>query len=253
MSFFAGFPNTGNPSYNASSRASTGARASSEDTEIILPRPDESSFDTLEWHPYYQSCQRYFLDYGQHNPATQAVTAIMNIRLPFQWDVNPLMSSVAQVPPSSGPSAYNHPGPWHRSGPVQGQQTLAWVSLIPYIRRLIVSGFDTEGMMSGFFGEDWRPGVGPLHECERRNYLFAAKSVGWAKVKSMYDISPHESVLFLKPLQRVQLVEIEAAERTWSRWLAMEDWMVGPRAPEVEDEQAHERARHRETGQRPRV
>jgi len=94
---------------------------------------------------------------------------------------------------------------------------------------------DREAVMHGFFGDDWVKGVGPQHECERRNYLFAAKSVGWAKVKCQYDMSPHESVPFLKPLQDVQLAEIEGAEKTWSQWLAMEDWMVGPRAPDADD------------------
>ena len=37
---------------------------------------------------------------------------------------------------------------------------------------------------------------------------------------------------FLRPLQGCVIAEIEAAERSWSEWLAMEDWMVGPRAPE---------------------
>jgi hypothetical protein len=84
---------------------------------------------------------------------------------------------------------------------------------------------DKEGIMHGFFGEDWRKGVGPVHECERRNYLFTAKSVGWAKLKCQYDMSPHESVPYIKPLQDVQLAEIESAEKMWSQWLAMEDWM----------------------------
>ena len=44
---------------------------------------------------------------------------------------------------------------------------------------------------------------------------------------------PLESVPFLRPLQGVSDVEIGAAERTWSEWLAMEDWMVGPRAPDM--------------------
>jgi len=100
-----------------------------------------------------------------------------------------------------------------------------------------VTGFDKVGVLHGFFGDDWRKGVGPIQECERRNYLFAAKSVGWAKVKEQYDMNPHETVPFLRPLQDVQLAEIEGAEKTWSQWLAMEDWMVGPRAPETMDEE----------------
>jgi len=106
------------------------------------------------------------------------------------------------------------------------------VSLIPFLRRLIVTGFGTPGVLHGFFGDDWAGGIGPLHEQERRNYLFAAKSGGWASVKKEYDMSPLETVPFLKPLQVIESEEIESAERNWSEWLAMEDWMVGPRAPE---------------------
>jgi len=68
-----------------------------------------------------------------------------------------------------------------------------------------------------------RAGIGPLHEQERRNYLFAAKSGGWASVKKDYDMTPLETVPFLRPLQGPVDAEIEAAERSWSEWLAMED------------------------------
>jgi len=61
--------------------------------------------------------------------------------------------------------------------------------------------------------------------------MFAAKSVGWAKVKYQYDMPPDETVPYMRPLQQVQLAEIQKAEKNWSEWLAMEDWMVGPRAP----------------------
>lgn len=43
---------------------------------------------------------------------------------------------------------------------------------------------------------------------------------------------PLETVPFMRPLQGPVIAEIEAAEKSWSEWLAMEDWMVGPRAPE---------------------
>lgn len=86
--------------------------------------------------------------------------------------------------------------------------------------------------MHGFFGNDWQKGLGSLQEIERRNFMFAAKSSGWAGVKDQYDIAPDQTVPFMKPLARVQLAEIERSEKTWSEWLAMEDWMVGPRAPE---------------------
>lgn len=96
----------------------------------------------------------------------------------------------------------------------------------------MVTGLDFPGVLHGFFGDDWAAGVGPLHEQERRNYLFAAKSGGWASVKKDYDMGPAETVPFMRPLQAATGQEIEAAEKTWSEWLAMEDWMVGPRAPE---------------------
>ncbi|KAL1627636.1 hypothetical protein SLS56_006257 [Neofusicoccum ribis] len=204
------------------------------------PRPSmigDPQFDIFEWHPAYQSCQRYFLDHAQHDGSVQAVAALVNICLPFQWPANPVVSSSGLAPPGAGPGSY--PASWSRQGPTPHAPrpgAPVWVSLVPFIRRLVVTGFDKDGILHGFFGDEWRKGAGPVQECERRNYLFAAKSVGWAKVKYQYDISPHETVPFMKPLQNVQLEEIEAAEKTWSEWLAMEDWMVGPRAPEAMDD-----------------
>jgi hypothetical protein len=107
------------------------------------------------------------------------------------------------------------------------------VSLIPYIRRLIATGHDTPGVLHGFFGDDWAKGIGALHEIERRNYLFAAKSTSWLKVKQAYDMSPEETCPFLSPLKDATEIEIQAAESTWSEWLAMQDWMLGPRSPDT--------------------
>lgn len=104
---------------------------------------------------------------------------------------------------------------------------------------------DFPGVLHGFFGDDWAAGIGPLHEQERRNYLFAAKSGGWDAVKKEYDIHPLETVPFLRPLQGPVDAEIEAAERSWSEWLAMEDWMVGPRAPDMLDDSTSIHARPR--------
>ena len=72
-------------------------------------------------------------------------------------------------------------------------------------------------------------GVRPLHELERRNYLFAAKSSSWLDVKRAYDMaggsgSEAEAVPFLKPLRDVTEAEIAKAEGAWSEWLAMQDW-----------------------------
>ena len=187
----------------------------------------DPQFDIFDWHPAYQSCQRYFLDHAQHDGGVQAVASLINIKLPFQWS-SPINGS--QIPPYS-PAAppYSRPGvqsPHSTSPPV-------WISLVPFVRRLVVTGFDKEPILHGFFGDDWRKGVAPVQDVERRNYLFAAKSGGWKYVKKQYDMSAEETVPFLRPLQNVQLVEIEGAEKAWSQWLAMEDWMVGPRAPET--------------------
>jgi hypothetical protein len=229
----------------ASNFAAAPGTASPGDSPSAQNASQAPQFDIFDWHPAYQSCQRYFLDHAQHDNTVQVVAALINICLPFQWSPNPLVNSSGPLAHSSGPGAYAQPWP-PRHGPMlntRGQPPPAWVSLIPFIRRLVITGMDQPGVMHGFFGDDWKKGVGPVHECERRNYLFAAKSVGWAKVKSQYDMSPHESVPFMKPLQDVQLAEIEGAEKTWSQWLAMEDWMVGPRAPDTED--AYSDARRR--------
>ncbi|KAL9125216.1 MAG: hypothetical protein Q9175_008119, partial [Cornicularia normoerica] len=179
------------------------------------PQANNPQFDIFEWYPKYQSCQRYFVDHAQQSAQVQAVAAFVNIHLPIQQHSNP----IPNAPPRPFPGASVGP-------PVpQPHQSYATVSLIPYLRRLVVTGLDFPGVLHGFFGDDWATGVGPLHEQERRNYLFAAKSGGWASVKRDYDMLPLESVPFMRPLQAPIIAEIEAAEKSWSEWLAMEDWM----------------------------
>lgn len=187
----------------------------------------EDNFDIFEWYPRYQSCQHYFLDHAQHSVPVQALSAFLNIRLPFQRQPSVVNSSPSAIPPPG-----TQPGP-------------PSVSLLPYIRRLVATGMDFPGVLHGFFGDDWGSGVGPLHEQERRNYLFAAKSGGWASVKKDYDMSPLETIPFLRPLQGPLDAEIEAAERSWSEWLAMEDWMVGPRAPDILQDSSSQNSRPR--------
>ncbi|KAJ5095279.1 hypothetical protein N7532_007570 [Penicillium argentinense] len=187
----------------------------------------EDNFDIFDWYPRYQSCQRYFLDHAQHSVPVQALSAFLNIHLPFQRQPNPVLNSTA--PSSSG---HTTPGP-------------PAISLIPYIRRLVATGMDYPGVLHGFFGDDWVSGVGPLHEQERRNYLFAAKSGGWASVKKDYDMSPLETIPFLRPLQPPLDAEIEAAERSWSEWLAMEDWVLGPRFPDILRDSSSQNSRPR--------
>ncbi|KAL8919704.1 MAG: hypothetical protein Q9208_006657 [Pyrenodesmia sp. 3 TL-2023] len=205
-------------------------------------RADDPQFDIFDWFPKYQSCQRYFIDHAQISAPVQAVAAFINILLPLQHAPNAVTSSSTRLrlPPSPGgldPFNYAAASTTARSpggvtNPPPPNFTYTSVSLIPYLRRLVVTGLDFPGVLHGFFGDDWAAGVGPLHEQERRNYLFAAKSGGWASVKKDYDMGPAETVPFMRPLQGTVGTEIEAAEKTWSEWLAMEDWMVGPRAPE---------------------
>lgn len=184
------------------------------------PKPD---FDILRWFPKYQSCQQYFLDRAQFLPEVQAFAAFINILLPYQREPNPVYSfsrrRESNASSERGLSASRSPAP-------------ATVSLIPYIRRLVVCGMDIPPILKGFFGHDWAAGIGPQRESERRNYLFAAKSGGWAAVKREYDMPPLETVPFMQPLKEPTDGEIHAAEEKWSEWLAMEDWMVGSRAPD---------------------
>ncbi|KAL1841455.1 hypothetical protein VTK73DRAFT_3481 [Phialemonium thermophilum] len=183
----------------------------------------EAQFDIFEWYNYFQSCLRYFLDVAQYSTPVQALAAFMNIQLPFQKTLNPVLSSRSVLTPP-GPSSSSRTAP-------QQPVPLVQATLLPYIRRLVATGFDFPAVLHGFFGDDWVLGVGPLHEQERRNYLFAAKSDTWLTVKAAYDMGEEQTVPFLRPLQNVSEPEILGAETNWSEWLAMQDWMLGPRAP----------------------
>lgn len=203
---------------NSPSEASTRGKA-----------PEGPQFDIISWYPKHQSCQRYFLDHAQYEPLVQAFAAFINILLPFQRQPHPVLGSSSS---RSGKSRHDKdPSRSSSSSSERSSAGASVVSLIPYLRRLVVTGMDVPQVLHGFFGDDWRTGIGPQQEQERRNYLFAAKSGGWASVKRDYDMLPLETVPFMRPLNDPSEVEIEAAERTWSEWLALEDWMVGSRAP----------------------
>ncbi|KFX99644.1 hypothetical protein O988_03713 [Pseudogymnoascus sp. VKM F-3808] len=195
----------------------------------------ESSFDPHEWYHHFQSCRRYFLDHSQHSPCLQAVAAYVNILLPYQRHPNPISSY------SSNPSTTPHPASNTPStaSPRLNESQGESVSLVPYIRRLVVTGFDTQTMLQTFFGDDWVKGIGQIHESERRNYLFASKSGSWLEVKASYEPSPNETIPYMMPIRNPMENEIRAAEEKWSEWLAMQDWMVGPRAPPSEAMRSH--------------
>ncbi|EEQ28418.1 conserved hypothetical protein [Microsporum canis CBS 113480] len=168
-------------------------------------RPEDTPFDIFEWYPRYQSCQRYFLDHAQHTVPVQALSSFLNIHLPFQRQPTPVFNSAVDATLSSPPG-----------GLPAGASVAPSVSMVPYIRRLVATGMDYPGVLHGFFGDDWASGIGSLHEQERRNFFFAAKSGGWAAVKKDYDILPLETVPFLRPLQGSENAEIEAAEKSWN-------------------------------------
>ncbi|CAJ2507698.1 Uu.00g088840.m01.CDS01 [Anthostomella pinea] len=192
----------------------------------------ESQFDILEWYPQFQSCVRYFLDHAQYDGPVQAMAAFVNIQLPFQKSQYPIVSSRSSGSPLAVPSP---PSAAAGKLPLPNQPPVS-VSLNPFIRRLVATGFDFPGVLHGFFGDNWAAGISRLHEVERRNYLFAAKSASWLDVKSQYDMPDGQSIPFLRPLQNVTEKEIVGAEATWSEWLAMQDWMVGPRNPEADQD-----------------
>lgn len=234
------------------------------------PLTGDPSFDILDWHPAYQSCQRFFVDHAQHEQATQALCALINIRLPYQHPTNPILSYIPSGGANSSRNGHNNNyaftfthsghGPdarrnGHSPSSSSSNQQPTFVSLIPYIRRLIVTGFDQPAILHGFFGDDYERGMLPHLDCERRNYLFAAKSNGF-RCKKMYDngsgmgTGTDESVPFMKPLEDAKVEELLAAEKAWSKWLAMEDWMIGDRRPVEEGrrEEREETMRGRYTG-----
>jgi len=203
-----------------------------DDTPVSIPPPTlpsapaplttDPNFDIIDWHPAYQSCQRYFLDHAQHEPGTQALCALINIRLPCQWLSNPVLSSTTPAQSPTHPSnsqftfkPYPHQNV-HDKAHAQAQSP-AFVSLIPYIRRLIITGFDKPPILHGFFGDSYKTGISPHLDCERRNYLFAAKQNGWRSCQELYA-SGDETPPFMKPLEDASVDEVAAADKAWSKW-----------------------------------
>ena len=79
-----------------------------------------------------------------------------------------------------------------------------------------MTGFDSPGVLHGFFGDDWSFGIGPLHKQERRNYLFALKSPGgWTDIKKHYDMLPLETVPFFRATQGTVEPNLSQEEKNW--------------------------------------
>ncbi|KAL2865751.1 uncharacterized protein BJX67DRAFT_357195 [Aspergillus lucknowensis] len=188
-------------------------RAGPEAPNMSALSADPYQVHLPDWYSRYTACVEHFLDHAQHSAAVQSLAAYINIRLPFQLLSHPVTGF------SSSDSSCSEKGM-----PSQ-------VSLRCYIRRLVVTGNDTPPILEAFFGSGWEGGVGCICKQERINYLFTAKSNGWASTKAAYDILPDEHTPFLRPLHDTTEQELSMAETQWSEWLAMEDWMVGPRSP----------------------
>ncbi|KAE8378590.1 hypothetical protein BDV26DRAFT_280990 [Aspergillus bertholletiae] len=168
-----------------------------------------SQVDLNEWYPRYAACTQHFLNHGQHSPQVQSLAAFINIRLPSQRSAAPVIGfPTPQAIDSGAEGTYQAP------------------SLRSYIRRLIVTGYDTPSVLQAFFGNDWQAGVGCICKQERVNYLFTAKSGGWTSTKAAYDMLPDEQTPFLRPLREATEEELRIAESRWradaptSPWLA---------------------------------
>ncbi|KAK4147147.1 uncharacterized protein C8A04DRAFT_24943 [Dichotomopilus funicola] len=147
--------------------------------------PREPMSEITAWYARYNLCRTYFFDYTQYSEAVIALAEFLNIQLP------------------------------HSTRVARNQ-----VKLRPYIRRLIVTGYDTEEVLSLWFGADWKGGVGRVLQQERLNYMLAAMSTSWFGVKQAYDFGPAQSVPFLKELEAP---DIEALRRARDRWANMQN------------------------------
>lgn len=137
------------------------------------------------WYARYEVCRNYFFYTAQHNNDVIALAEFLNIRLP-----------------------------------PQAQQDRNQVKLRPYIRRLIVTGYATEEIISLWFGGAWRGGVGRLVQQERLNYMLAATGTNWLTAKHTYDMSGYQGVPFMKELEAP---DIEALRRAQNRWSHMQN------------------------------
>lgn len=138
-------------------------------------------------------------------------------------------ASGSALGPGASPTGY-YPRPVN---PAEAQQRepQVTISLRPYIRRLVVTGFAASNILHGLFGDHWQAGVGPMVEEERRNYLFISKAASWEQVKAHYDMGDEQTVPHLSPLNDATEDEILHAETEWSNWMLMQDWLVGSRTP----------------------
>ncbi|PVH71309.1 hypothetical protein DL98DRAFT_660704 [Cadophora sp. DSE1049] len=175
-----------------------------------------------------------------HTMPVQMLAGLINMRLPSQKQPLSVDGSSASFSHCAGPDL-----PHLRLPDPVAQKPAppppVYVSLLPYIRRLIVTGYDTPGVPYGSFRDDWQARILPLYEVERRNFMFAAQSTNWLAVKQAYDLGPNNPVLYLSPPKDASEEVTQMAETGWCKCLAMEDWVLGylrmsdPQAAEAQD------------------
>jgi hypothetical protein len=181
------------------------------------------------------------MEEGQYKEASKVLAAFINIRLPHQIPGSPLQqffSTTSQLP-WVGPdedirrkaqASINFNGPDHHRSANPLTDAYTSISLFPYIKRLVCTGFDKDEVMYGFFGDRWVGGIKPLVQQERKNFLFAVRSKGssWLKVKENYDtgMGPNELVPFLKPLDVLggSVLERAKGDVEWTEWQEFENW-----------------------------
>jgi len=140
--------------------------------------PENQQFDIVDWYPKFQSCHRYFLDHAQHSGPVQALSAFINIQLPYQKQANPVLSRSSSSSPSSPRSARPEIPPSANRIPLPKAKapcTHRLSLLLPYLRRLVATGHDTPAVLHGFFGDDWVSGIGELHEIETTELSLRSK------------------------------------------------------------------------------
>lgn len=165
----------------------------------------------------------HFIHYAQYCRSVQALAAFINVHLPFQ------RQPCIRVKTDSG-GIQQQQGADNVCNGFLGTP-LHPVSAVPYIRRLVATGFDSPSVLCTIFGEHWNAGIGHILHFERRNYLFAAKSDCWLSVKLHYDMAAGQEIPTLGVPEATEW-QLGDAEQKWSQWLAMQGWMLGPRAPD---------------------
>jgi len=149
--------------------------------------------DPTEWFPHYRNCVSHFVNVAQHTAFVQALAAFLNIHLPYQKtsDRDTRLSDRSTRQPEAASRSIS-------SAPI---------SLIPYIRRLVVTATDTPSILHRFFGEEWNAGLDISRLRSASTTSSPPKAVGGP--------TPRASMIFSrkKPSPSLSLFESQARKR----------------------------------------